>query len=171
MGSGAIGAAAAIQKLAESLQIPVISTRSGHAVLSSRHALSHRLPIAYHLWKTADVVLALGSRAQRSITGWGVDDQLKVIRIDIDPDEHRRYSPQAVSIVARCEDAVPKLLQSLAAKNIIRFSRVDELDDLKDELLQKFVVLEPQVTYVETIRSALPDDGLFVTDMTQVGSI
>ncbi|MBV7333884.1 acetolactate synthase [Chloroflexi bacterium TSY] len=171
VGSGAVGAANAIQELAEILQIPVISTRSGHGILSSRHPLSHRLPIAYHLWKTADVVLALGSRAQRSITGWGVDDRLKVIRIDIDPDEHRRYSPQAISIIARCEDAVPQLVQAVAAQNINQSSRAEEFGDLKDELLQKFAVLEPQISFVETIRAALPDNGVLVTDMTQVGYV
>lgn len=171
VGLGAIDSAADVQKLAELLQAPVVSGRSGHGILSSRHPLSIRTTAGHQLWETADVVLALGTRLNRPMTTWGMDDKLKMIRVDIDPAEHDRVKAPTVGFVARCEEVVPALLAALQAKGISRPSRTEEMEEIKAEVQTRAAGLEPQLSFLNAIRSTLPDDGYFVDDLTQVGYV
>ena len=51
-----------------------------------------------------------------------------------------------------------------------RPSREQELTALKQEFNQKFAEnIAPQFTYLQAIREAMPDDGFFVDEVTQVG--
>ena len=52
------------------LQAPVVSFRSGRGVISDRHYLSQVLPAGYELWKTADVVLGIGTRMEQQLLHW-----------------------------------------------------------------------------------------------------
>ena len=171
VGSGAIGAREAVQELAEALQAPVISNSSGNGVLSSRHFLSMRMPAGHALWARADVIVALGSRLHRSTGSWGTDDNLKLIRIDVDPDEHQRGILPEVSLIARCEDALPKLVSAVGKYNTARASRRAEYEDIQAEVDGRTAYLEPQLSYLQAIRDVLPDDGFFVRDVTQLGYV
>lgn len=171
VGSGAINAADAVRELAEMLQAPVVSNRSGHGILSSRHPLSLRMPMAHALWDKADVVLAVGSRMQWALQMWGHDADLKIIRIDIDPTEHPRIATPALPITARSEDAMPALVEAVARQVDRRPSRSEEMEALKAEVEGRYAFLEPQMSFLKAIRAELPDDGFFVEEMTQVGYI
>jgi acetolactate synthase-1/2/3 large subunit len=171
VGGGAADAAEAIQALAEALQAPVVSSRSGHGTLSSRHPLALRMPEAHTLWSTADVVLAIGSRLQAPLQNWGYDPALKVIRIEIDPTEHDRILPTDVAITARSQDAVPALLAAVDRRLSPRPSRAEELAELRARVVSRAAFLEPQLAYLAAIRAELPDDGFFVEEMTQVGYV
>ncbi len=171
VGSGAINAADAVRELAELLQAPVVSNRSGHGILSSRHPLSLRMPMAHALWDKADVVLAVGSRMQWALQMWGHDADLKVIRIDIDPTEHPRIVTPALAITARSEDALPALVEAVSRQVGRRPSRSEEMETLKAEVEGRYAFLEPQMSFLKAIRAELPDDGFFVEEMTQVGYI
>lgn len=171
VGLGAIDAAPAVQELAELLQAPVISGRSGHGILSSRHPLSMRTTAGHALWEKADVVLALGSRLTRPMMNWGFDDLLKIIRVDIDPAEHYRVKPPTVGFVARCEEVTPALVQALKARGLARTSRSEEMADIKAEIDARAATIEPQLSFLKALRAALPDDGYFVDDLTQVGYV
>ena len=63
------------------------SFRRGRGVISTEHPLAVSFTEGHGLWKTADVVLAVGTRLYWQQANWGVDDALKVVRLDIDPDE------------------------------------------------------------------------------------
>ena len=53
-----------------------------------------------------------------------------------------------------------------------RSSRQDELGGLKSELRAEFErALGPQLAYLDAIRAELPEDGVFVEDLTQVGYV
>ncbi len=169
VGSGAIEAAPAVEALADLLQAPVVSGRSGHGILSSRHPLAMRVTAGHHFWGEADVVLTLGSRLTRPMMGWGTDDQLKIIRVDIDPAEHHRVAAPAVGFVARCEEVVPRLVDALQQAGVSRASRRAEMEAIKAELQSRAAAIEPQISFIEAMRAALPDDGFFVDDLTQVG--
>jgi len=157
--------------LAEALQAPVVSTRSGHGILSSRDPMALRTPAAHTLWPQTDVVLAIGTRQSRTLTSWGTDEKMKIIRIDIDPAEHSRAVPEALGIVARSEEALPKLVNAVGKYNSVRASRVAELDDLRAETAERIGYLVPQLAHLNAIRDVLPDDGFFVHDVTQLGYV
>ncbi len=171
VGTGALGTGEAVQQLAELLQAPVVSHRTAHGLLDSRHPLSLRMPAAHVLWETADVVLAVGTRLQVPLQNWGYDNDLKVIRIDIDPTEHQRIAAPAVSLVARSEDALPPLIAAIEKQVGVRASRQAEMEALKAEVDERIKYLEPQMGFLSAIRDELPEDGFFVEEMTQVGYI
>ncbi len=169
VGSGASHAAEEVKQLAEALQAPVIAGRTGHGILSSRHYLSHTYPVGHHLWAQADVVIIIGSRAQRPLMNWGVDDDLKLVRIDIDPEAHKHHTQPNVSLVADSKEAVQMLLPALEKYNSVRASRKDELLSLKAKIGQRFAHLEPQLSFLKAMREALPEDGIYVDEITQLG--
>jgi acetolactate synthase-1/2/3 large subunit len=168
VGGGAEDAAAELLAVAELLQAPVVSNTHGRGIVSDRHYLGLHGPAGHRLWADADVVLAVGTRLLRPLTAWGVDDKLKIIRVDIDPEEIERILPPTVGIVADARLALAALRDVLAAHNKPRASREAELGALKAEFDQGFAEIRPQYDFIRVLREALPDDGFFIDEMTQV---
>ncbi|MCB0090346.1 MAG: hypothetical protein KDE54_20725, partial [Caldilineaceae bacterium] len=171
VGSGAIEAAPYVQQLAETLQAPVVSSRSGHGILSSRHYLAVRTTAGHRLWEKADVVLAIGTRLQNPQVTWGTDDELKIIRVDVDQEELNRYPAPTLSLVARSEDVLPQLLPAVEKQNRKRESRREEMEALQGSIDELMTAIEPQMTFIRVLRDELPDDGIYVDDLTQVGYV
>jgi acetolactate synthase-1/2/3 large subunit len=169
VGSGADDAAAELLAVAEYLQAPVVSNTHGRGIVSDRHYLGLHGPAGHRLWAEADVVLAVGTRLLRPLTAWGTDDGLALIQVDIDPDEIGRIHPPTVGIVADARLALAALREALPAHTPPRPSREAEMRALKAEFEQAFTAIQPQYAFLRAIRDALPDDGIFVDEMTQVG--
>jgi acetolactate synthase-1/2/3 large subunit len=171
VGGGAQDAAASVQVLAERLQAPVVSRQMGRGVLSSAHPLCIPGAASNDLWKSADVVLGIGTRLSQ-LWELGVDPALKVIRIDVDAAETRRVEAPAVAILAKAEDAVPALDTALGRRGVQRTSREKELAAMQQAFRSDFErTVAPQVAFLDAIRAALPDDGVFIEEMTQVGYV
>ena len=169
VGGGAIGAGAAVAAIAEHLQAPVVSYRRGRGVVPTNHPLAVPLPVGHRLWREADVVLAIGTRLFMQQAQWGSDPALRVVRIDIDAREAERFSRPAVSVTADACGAAPALLQRLLA---LMPRRPDiDLRDHRAWMAAELAQLEPQMGFLAAIRSALPDDGIFVDEVTQVGFV
>lgn len=100
---------------------------------------------------------------------WGVDGNLKIVRLDIDPEEPDRFHRPAVSLVGDANRYSSALLERLPAHNLSRTSRADELEAHRAWLEGRLSSLEPQVSYLRAIRSALPPEGIFVDEVTQLG--
>ncbi|MCY3709355.1 MAG: thiamine pyrophosphate-binding protein [Caldilineaceae bacterium] len=171
VGGGAVGAAEEIRTLSETLQAPVIASASGRGILSSRHPFSHSHGPGRRLWEQADVAISLGSRLSTPMMRWGKPGNLRLIRVDIDPEEHNRFESPDVSLVADCRDALQALLPALASHNRERRSRQVEMLALQDEMDAIYESVQPQMSFVRAIREALPDDGIYVEDITQVGYV
>ncbi|MBT7951008.1 MAG: hypothetical protein HN764_05235 [Gammaproteobacteria bacterium] len=169
-GSGAMEAGTELLELAEMLQAPVISQRGGKGIISDRHYLSHSYPAGHRLWPKADVVLAVGTRFKYYRLHWGTDDALKTVHIDIDPTEVNRISTPTVGIIADAKTALTQLISEVSSNNIKRPSRKDELEKFKSGIQAEFVKnVQPQMSYLQVIRDELPDDGILVDEVTQVG--
>jgi acetolactate synthase-1/2/3 large subunit len=171
VGGGAMDATAEVQELAELLQAPVVAYTMGRGVLSSRHYLSHFLPAGYTLWPTADMILAIGTRLVPPLRRWGMDAAGKLIKIDIDPEEHGRSAQPVVSLVADARDALQALVPEVEKHNRIRASRESEMLALKAATAKKSAYLEPQLSYIKVIREEMPDDAIFVEEVTQIGFV
>lgn len=170
VGGGAIGATAEINALAEMVQAPVVSFRNGRGIVSDRSAFGQVFPAGYELWKTADVALAIGTRMEQQYLYWGVDDDLDVIRIDIDDEEITRIAEPDISLHADAQEAVAALLDALPKVLDNRDNREDELLDLKARTEAAIEAdIQPQAAWLGAIRTALPDDGYMVDEITQVG--
>jgi acetolactate synthase-1/2/3 large subunit len=171
VGGGAQDASVEVKRLAERLEAPVFANRMGRGVLDSRHPLSVSLTHAHHLWRDCDVFLSVGARAQGRQLNWGLDDGIATIQIDIDPAEMKRAPEPRVPLVGRSQTVLEKLLAALERQGSRPASRRDEMAALKAKVAEEIAFLQPQLDYVAAIRAALPENGVFVEELTQVGYV
>lgn len=169
LGGGALDAGAEVIHIAEMLEAPVSSYRRGRGVVPSSHRLAVDMPVGHRLWKDADAVLAVGTRFFIQNSNWGIDDRLKVVRVDIDPDEPDRFRKPDVALVGDAAHQLRALIAALARHNRKRPSRADELAGHRAWLGERLSRLEPQVSFLKAIRNALPEDGIFVDEVSQMG--
>ncbi|HEY1364405.1 MAG TPA: thiamine pyrophosphate-dependent enzyme [Xanthobacteraceae bacterium] len=167
VGGGALDAAAEVQELSSLLQAPVLAYRRGRGVLDSRDPLSVTLPLGRELWGEADVVLGIGTRLFYGFTQWGVDRELAVIRIDADPEQPERFARPAVALIGDARPILRRIVQTLPPHR--RPSRVAELRERQARMRARLDRLAPQIGFLEAIRAELPEDGIFVDEVTQIG--
>jgi len=170
VGGGALDAAEEVRALAECLSAPVVSYRRGKGVLDDRHPLSHALPGGHALWRTADVVLAIGTRLQMQLGSWGTDDKLTLIKIDIDREELDRIRAPEIGITGDAASVLARLNEHLRHVQAMRPDRVAQSRALKDRnAATTAAALGPQAGFLRAIRDVLPDDGVLIDELTQVG--
>lgn len=169
VGSGALEASAEVTALAEMLQAPVVSQKMGRGILDSRNPLSVSTVEAHALWGAADVVLAVGTRLLTPLQSWGLDADLKIIRIDADPDELERLAKPAIGIVGDAAPVLRAILADLPRHNTKRPSRTAEMAEVHARGNAAIAFLQPQLSYLAAIRDELPQDGIFVDELTQLG--
>ncbi|WP_422014001.1 thiamine pyrophosphate-dependent enzyme [Reyranella sp.] len=170
VGGGAQGAGEYVQRIAELLDAPVMTGRMGQGVIDGRHRLSITAPAGYRFWGEADVVLAVGTRLQPQQQTWGLDDTLKIIRIDADSEELDRQRKPEIGIVGDAT-ATLKMLADRLEKHARKHSgRAAHVAEVKASATRKIhETLAPQIAYLKAIRKALPDDGILVDELTQIG--
>ena len=115
VGGGAINAADEVLALAELLQAPVVSYRSGRGIVSDEHYLAFNCANGFKRWAETDVLVGIGSRLQLLWFEWGLPHQcpgLKLVNIDIDPQQAVRLKPD-VAIVGDAKESARELLATL----------------------------------------------------------
>jgi acetolactate synthase-1/2/3 large subunit len=100
---------------------------------------------------------------------WGIDDQLKIIRVDSDPEEPGRLHPPAVALIGDAAPVLRRLIDALGDHNMRRASRRDEMAERQAVWDKRLAKLEPQRAFLDAIRTELPPDGIFVDEVTQIG--
>lgn len=164
------GASAELLALAEMLEAPVVVSRNGKGAISDRHYLAHGWIADRDLFAQADVVLAVGTRFTSDYDGARVlATGQTLIQIDIDPEEIGRNTTPHVAIEADAKAALAELVNRVPAHNRSRPSRESELNALKESVRERLSGLNPQAGFADAIRAELPDDGILVSEMTQVG--
>jgi acetolactate synthase-1/2/3 large subunit len=170
VGSGAMDCGPTVRRLAEKLGAPVVANRQGRGILDERHPLAVTHPAARLLWKDCDVVLGVGSRLSEALRIGGVDDKLKIIKIDIDPDEISRIAPATVGLVGDARPTLDRLERLVKARAADR--RVDAwVAAARTEAEATFKNFEPQCDILQAIRDVLPEEGIFVDEFTQIGYV
>ena len=167
-GGGAQGAAAEVTQLSKMLQAPVLGYRRGRGVLDSRNPLSVTLPLGHELWAEADVVLAVGTHLMQQ-RQWGVDDNLAVIRIDADSEEPARFRKPEVALIGDATSILRHLVDTVGAHNIARPLRSSEMEERQSRWTKRLTKLGPQLAFLAAIRAELPENGIFVDEVTQIG--
>jgi acetolactate synthase-1/2/3 large subunit len=172
IGGGAQGAGEYVAAIAEMLDAPVMTGRMGQGVIDGRHKLSVTMPAGYRFWGEADVVLAVGTRLQPQQQNWGIDDQLKIIRIDIDGEEIDRQRKPEIGIIGDATATLRSLAGKLGRHNSKRNGRAEAVAETKAAATKKIRdTVGPQIAYLEAIRKALPEDGILVDELTQMGYV
>ena len=170
-GSGAIHAAEEVRILAEKIGAPVVGHRNGRGILSARHPLSITQAAAHELWRTTDLVIGVASHMQLPLMTWGTDDKMQIIRIDIDPEELDKFGKTDLGILADSQAALAAINDLLTNKSIDTKARLEALVARMERFPREIAGLEPQLSYVRAIRDVLPDEGVFLDDLNQVGYV
>ena len=171
-GGGTIssGASDAVRKLAEHMQMPVISTAEGKGVISDRHPLS-----LGSLWlrndtvagkdSSHDLVLAVGTRL--AFPFWLGGQQ--VVQIDVDADELGRNYDNTYGVHGDARLSLEALLAEVSKLTPARADRSAEVAAERAQRQQDKITVEPQESMLAAVRSAMPDDGILIAGMTQLG--
>jgi acetolactate synthase I/II/III large subunit len=169
-GGGAQDAPKEVTELARVLQAPVVGYRRGRGVLDSRDPLSVTLPLGRELWGEADVALAVGTRMLIAHRQWGIDRDVAVIRVDADKDEPARLHKPAAALIGDAKPVLGRLIDELAKHNAKRASRKSEMEERQAAWQARLRdSLGPQMAFLDAIRDELPEDGIFVDEVTQIG--
>lgn len=171
VGSGAIHAADEVRALAEKTGAPVVGHRNGRGILDARHPLSISQAAAHELWKTTDLVIGIASHMQLPLMTWGTDDKMQVIRIDIDPSELTKFAKMDLGINADSKAALAAINELLGARTIDTKQRLEALAARKERFASEIAGLEPQLSFLRVIRDVLPENGILIDDLTQVGYV
>ena len=171
-GGGVIssGASDALRKVAEHLQAPVITTAEGKGAVSDRHPLAlgalrlRNDPIAKEP-PNFDVILAVGTRL--AFPAW-LNGQ-KVVQVDIDEEEVGRNYEDTLGLVGDARETLEGLHQALSMLAPARPSKTAEVAALRERRARTALRVEPQETLIAAVRSAMPDDGILISGMTQMG--
>src|SRR5262249_58733166 len=108
-------------ELAEMIDAPVVAVRSGRGIVSNAHELGLTMAAAYRLWPTTDLMIGIGTRLELpTMSRWPYrPNGLKSVRIDIDPAEMRRYTPDA-AVIADSRDGTRDLVAAVKKAGFAR---------------------------------------------------
>ena len=173
-GGGVISSDASdiLRKVAEYLQSPVVCTPEGKGAISDDHFLyvgtifgrSGQSRSRYSLSRH-DVVLAVGTRL-------ATPDLLngqRVVQIDVDPEEIGRNYQNTFGLAGDARRTLEELFGVLSAGKPARPSRQAEMETLKAELAATTHNPEPLNSLTAAIRAAMPNNGILISGMTQIG--
>ncbi len=169
VGAGAYEASAEVRELAELLAAPVTAHRSGKGVVAADHPLALHAPEAHEWFGRCDCLIGIGSRLELTHMRWQWQPTgMKTMRIDIDPTEFVRL-PADHGLVADAAEGTRALITELEARMAPRPPRAPELDEYRALAAEKMQRIQPQERYLAAIREALPRDGFFVEEISQMG--
>ena len=175
-GGGAQHASAEVRQLATMLGASVTAFRSGRGVVSEDSPCGISSAAAYLLWPDTDLLIGIGSRLEMQYMRWESmahyidrppDGGAKLIRIDIDPEEMQRFKPD-VAVVADSIGGTRALIEKVGMKGFID-GDLDRIAAAKMQARKNIEEIQPQMSYLDTIRDVLPRDGYFVEELCQVG--
>ncbi len=169
VGGGAQHAHAEVLALAEQLQAPVVSYRSGRGVVADDHPLGFTCAAGFKRWAQTDVLVGIGSRLEMQWYRWpNAPRDLQIINIDIDPAQVARIRP-TVAITADAQDAARSLTEALVRDGVRAADRSAEFEAVKAQTLAQARAVQPHMDYLAAIRRVLPRDGFFVEEICQAG--
>ncbi|MGC8486960.1 MAG: thiamine pyrophosphate-dependent enzyme [Clostridia bacterium] len=165
----ASGASAELAQLAERLQAPVVVSSNGKGALSDRHPLALNTLGGMALMAETDVVLAVGTRFMAG-QDQAVKTGAKVILLNADPQDltDPRRPTIAMETDARTGlEALSAELDTLPRRG----APWADVAGLKRRSREDAMSIHPQADFCRALRNAIPDDGILVSEMTQVGYV
>jgi len=173
-GGGTVDCPGELRRLAEALGAPVALTTAGKGVLPDDHPLclgaTLLMSATQDLLASADVVVAVGTELSET-DSW--IDRLtirgKLVRIDLDQRTLTRDYATAVGILADAGAALAGLARTLAGKGAAGHIAAAEIEKTRKANRAGWPALqEKHARVLDTLRAALPEDGIVVSDMTQI---
>ena len=170
VGVGASEGAPLVRKIAEHLGSPVVSSRSGKGILPARHPLSLGMfearfkPLKDRV-DACDVILAVGTATDLSAR---LATQT-VIRIDDDPDEIGLEGAHTHGILGDAAPSLDLLYNRLSDLSEPGPNVTEDIQAINAHRFGPEEQLQPQGGFMDAMRTAIPDDGILVGGMNQMG--
>ncbi|WP_027965598.1 thiamine pyrophosphate-binding protein [Halomonas halocynthiae] len=175
IGGGCLDAGDAVRRLADA-GIPVVSSTHARGVLPDSHPRSlrafHSAPAVEALFESSDLMLVAGSRLRSNETlTYSVALPRPLVQIDVDPAAADRNYRADAFLCGECGDVLRRLVAHIDGKRVpdAQFDR-----DIATAVSEAEQALRSQVgeyaKLSDAVRAALPDDGIFVRDITVSGS-
>ncbi|WP_346836932.1 5-guanidino-2-oxopentanoate decarboxylase [Microbulbifer sp. SAOS-129_SWC] len=177
LGGGAQGAGPAATDLAEKLAAPVFLSLAAKGVVDERHPLCGGANLSFDCVRErvekADVVLAVGTElaeTDRNLVRANYRFGGKLIRVDIDPAQLVCNANPDLALLADAGAALAQLAAALPAGRDERQSAAatEVAQLLADCRGEWWPGSEERFAWVQALREALPQDGVLVTDSTQL---
>lgn len=175
IGGGCLYAGDAVRRLAD-IGLPVVSSTHARGVLPDSHPRSlrafHSAPAVEELYAQSDLMLVAGSRLRSNETRtYSVELPHPLVQIDVDPAAAQRNYTADTFLCGECGDVLSRLADRLQG-SFTPDSGFD--DDVARAVQDAEKALRKQVgeyaRLSDAIRDALPEDGVFVRDITVSGS-
>jgi acetolactate synthase-1/2/3 large subunit len=171
VGGGVIaaGAATELQNLAERIAAPVVMSDAGRGALSDRHPLALPSLAARAVLPYADVVLVAGSRfinyrAQPAVAA----PHAQFIYLNLEENDSTPPREPGLLLLGDARVGFEALRASVAASR--NFSgAVEACQRVRDWCERQFETIQPQRRFLTALRRAIPENGILVTELTQVG--
>lgn len=159
----------ALQALAERLDAPVAMSEAGRGALSDHHPLALTSLGARALLPHADVVLVVGSRfinyrAQPALLA----PQAKFIYLTIEENDASPPRQPGLVLLGDARAGLERLHSALGPGRGHR-AATDICRRVRAWCEQQLCLIEPQRGWLAALRRAIPEDGIFVSELTQVG--
>ena len=168
-GAAAADAGAALLRLAERLQAPVVLTEGARGLLPSSHPLVLTGLGGRAVFPHTDVVLAVGTRFLDALAK-PIYSNPRCRFVYVNLDSLHTGAPRQPGI-ALTADACATLegLGELLSDVPARQSRAGDLAKVRDWCDIQTRRVQPQTGFVDSLRAALPHDTVVVSELTQVG--
>jgi acetolactate synthase-1/2/3 large subunit len=162
------GATAELLELAELLQAPVVMTSNGKGSLSDRHPLALTQHAGGQLLEKCDVAFGVGTRFL-DINNSPRKGHATTIHLDIDPEEIGRNFTPDIALIADVKAGLAALISEIRSLKHAPLDHADEIAAAKASSRALIDSVQPQAGFAAAIRAELPDDGILVSEMTQLG--
>ncbi len=170
-GGGCVDAGPALRRFIETAGAILVPTVAAKGIVPDDHpqSLGSTLSLAptRALLAEADVVVAVGTELAET-DHWTdrLDMPGKLIRIDLDPRNLQRDYPPEVAILADAGEALEALAGKVAARPFTEAARIAALR--AEHRAGWEPLARKHIRVLDALRAALPDDGIVVSDMTQI---
>ena len=169
VGGGALAANAsdALAAFAERIQAPIIMGENGRGAVSDRHPLALTALEGRAVMPHADLVFVVGSRFVDTTVGkpaWP-SDATRYVFINTDAAVASAPRRADVFIQGDCRLALELLEQAAAQRSPLQM----DLGAVRKWAAEQMREIEPQGAWLRALRRAIPDDGILVGELTQVG--
>ena len=171
-GSVSSGASEQVRRLAELLQIPVMTSPQAKGIIPEDSHLAAGVNSAVGPAKTVlpdtDLVIAIGTRL--SLRGISTDEMPPVLQIDVEQDQIGKQYPAELGIVGDAAETLTALIGALSVDVSKLPKRRERAERLKKQFADEVIRLaSPQVSVIDKISNVLPDNAIVVQGMTNIG--
>lgn len=168
IGGGTRGASAQVRRFADETGLAVVNSDNARGVLPDSHPMSFTALEGRPLFEKADVVVVIGSRFMEAMSpqpSWTQAGK-KWVYVNVDPTHFTAPRQPDIALEGDAGDVLDALSPLVDREPCLGGAQSRRV---KAWARKKIADLGDIAAYSDALRAALPDDGIFVNELTQVG--